>query len=138
MGCVWPRKNMGPLEQNLALLYHQLGGKGHEDPARSVITRELKGHCRRNMPVPISRVILPQRLWLALGKAVLYEASCFTGDIMAMKVFSVPPPELSSKCGRRDCRHCMGVFWEEAISEAKSGSHTAGSRAEDTDGGETT
>lgn len=106
---------MGPLEQNPALSYHQPGGKGHEDPACLVITHGLKGRCRRNMPVPISRAILPQRLWLALGEAVLYEAGCFTGDIMAMKVFSVPPPKLSSKHGRRDCRQCMGVCREKAM-----------------------
>lgn len=44
---------------------------------------------------------------------LLYEATHFTGDITEM--FSVLPGELSSKRGRRDCRHSVGIFRQKAV-----------------------
>lgn len=62
------------------------------------------------MLICIHTGILPRRLWHALGKA-----SCFTGHIMDMQIFLVPPCELSSKRGLRDCGHCMGIFQQKAM-----------------------
>lgn len=63
---------------------------------------------------------------------LLHEASCFTGDVMDMKKFAVPPWELSSERGCRDCRHYTGVFQQKAIKEAEKGKHSAGNHGEKT------
>lgn len=64
---------------------------------------------------PLAQRSFPIGYGMLLGRLTLVEASHFTGDIMGTKMFSVPPCELSSKCGRRDCRHYMGVFRQKAM-----------------------